>query len=59
MPGPRTAWPAGTGPARNLVFDGYFDVQAQQWETAWRWGGALPGISGTVRPEDVWGGTTW
>ncbi|GHG35380.1 hypothetical protein [Streptomyces hydrogenans] len=58
------AWPAH-GLARwywtgaELVFDGYFDVQAQQWETAWRWGGALPGISGTVRPEDVWGGTTW
>ncbi|GAA2462858.1 hypothetical protein GCM10010273_55610 [Streptomyces lavendulocolor] len=38
-----------------LVFDGVFDVQAQQWETAWGWGGAQPGASGTVRPEDGWG----
>ncbi|MFC9271333.1 hypothetical protein ACFTXJ_26630 [Streptomyces zhihengii] len=38
-----------------LVSDGYIDVQAQQWGAAWSWGGALPGTSGPVRPEDGWG----
>ncbi|MFF5924209.1 hypothetical protein ACFY8C_38675 [Streptomyces flavochromogenes] len=45
-PGMSFAWSAH-GLARwywngtELVFDGVFDVQAQQWETAWGWGGAL------------------
>ncbi|MEU5902324.1 hypothetical protein [Streptomyces venezuelae] len=57
-PDMRFAWPAH-GLARwywnggELVPDGYFDVQAQQWETAQYWGGVLPGMSGTVRPENV------
>ncbi|MFH9800460.1 hypothetical protein [Streptomyces virginiae] len=34
-----------------LVPDGVIDIQAQEWETTWRWGGTLPGISYTVRPE--------
>jgi hypothetical protein len=53
------AWPAN-GLARwywhgeQLVPDGYFDIKTQQeWETTWRWGGTLPGLSGTVRHEDV------
>ncbi|MFI9297562.1 hypothetical protein [Streptomyces gardneri] len=59
-PGVRFAWPAH-GLARwhwngaQLVWDGYFNVQAQQWETTWSRGGALPGASGSVRPQDDWG----
>ncbi|MFJ9745729.1 hypothetical protein [Streptomyces chartreusis] len=37
-----------------LVWDGFIDIQAQEWETKMLWGGTLPGLSGTVHPEDVW-----
>ncbi|WP_187451930.1 hypothetical protein [Streptomyces parvus] len=33
-----------------LVWDGFIDIQAQEWETALRWGGTLPGLSAIVDP---------
>lgn len=59
-PGMGPAW-AAHGLARwywngaELVWDGYFDVHAQQWGAAWSWGGAMPGTSDPIPPEDGWG----
>ncbi|MCZ7461019.1 hypothetical protein [Streptomyces sp. WMMC940] len=33
-----------------LVWDGYINIQAQEWETKMLWGSTLPGLSHTVNP---------